>query len=609
MTTTLLMLIGATLAGGLISLFATRIREGSQHLMVAVSAGLVLGALIFHLVPELFSSTAQSVGDATTGFVIGFLVMLAWGIYRSKKAAPDSAPHTQVWLSALTGMSVHAITAGLGLALFLESESFAVLLIPFLWHKATEGLSLASLMQLSEMGAAKMVGYLALFSLATPAGVLLGQAGIGGGDGLFAGLAAGSFLYVVLFNFLPEAFQGEGSRALRGVALSIGLLIGSSVGHGHVYDSSEAERVHGPDIFSVLGEGWLVLTQMAPWLLGGFFIAGVLSQVLDTERIGRWLGKGGVKSVVGAALVGAPLPLCSCSVLPVATSLRKEGASRGATSAFLISTPETGVDSVSVTWGLLGPFMAITRFLSSIITAIVTGLAVNFTPEDKEPAPEALPSCCMHPEEEPAPKSCCETEAAAAKGPGFLARVFRYAYVDMMDDLAETLLLGLALAALAAALLPAEVLDSAVMSGPGAYFLMLIIGVPLYVCASASTPIAAALIAKGLSPGAALVFLLAGPATNLATVAVLKKALGSTAAVVHLATLALMTLTFGFLVDSWGIEVGLLETIPCANGHAHHQHTSFGADLLGSSAALLLLALIGAALWRGAKGQEGAHSA
>lgn len=609
MTTTLLMLIGATLAGGLISLFASRMREGNQHLMVAVSAGLVLGALIFHLGPEFFSSTAQSVGDATTGVVLGFLVMAAWGIYRSKKAAPDSGPHTQVWLSALTGMSVHAITAGLGLALFLESESFAVLLIPFLWHKATEGLSLASLMQLSGMGTAKMVGHLALFSLATPAGILLGQAGIGGGDGLFAGLAAGSFLYVVLFDFLPEAFHGEGSRALRGVALSIGLLIGSSLGHGHVHDGSEAEHAHGPGIFSVLGEGWLVLTQMAPWLLGGFFIAGVLSQVLDTERIGRWLGKGGVKSVVGAALVGAPLPLCSCSVLPVATSLRKEGASRGATSAFLISTPETGVDSVSVTWGLLGPFMAIARFLSSILTAIVTGLAVNFTPEDKEPAPEALPSCCMHPEEEPAPKSCCESEAAEAKSPGFLARVFRYAYVDMMDDLAETLLLGLALAALAAALLPAELLDSAVMSGPGAYFLMLIIGVPLYVCASASTPIAAALIAKGLSPGAALVFLLAGPATNLATVAVLKKALGSAAAVVHLTTLALMTLAFGFLVDSWGIEVGLLETIPCADGHAHHQHTSFGADLLGSSAALLLLALIGAALWRGAKEPEGAHSA
>ena len=155
----------------------------------------------------------------------------------------------------------------------------------------------------------------------------------------------------------------------------------------------------------------------------------------------------------------------------------------------------------------------------------------------------------------------------------------------------------------AAALLPAELLDSAVMSGPGSYLLMLVIGVPLYVCASASTPIAAALIAKGLSPGAALVFLLAGPATNLATLAVLKKALGGRAAVVHLSVLAVMTLTFGWLVDLWGAGGALLSTIPGAGEHAHHHHGGLSADLLGSVAAILLLGLIGAALWRGAKGQ------
>jgi len=608
MTTTVLMLIGATLAGALVPLFASRFREGGLHLLVAVSAGLVLGAFLFHLAPEFFEKVDQSTSGATTGLVIGFFVMAAWGLYRSRKVEPDSDPHGRVWHSALLGMSVHAVFGGIMLwaAYSLDPETIPLIIAPFLLHKATEGLSLSSLLQLSSKKPAQMLWYLTLFSLATPAGILLGRLGIGDDLGFTLGLAAGSFLYVVFFDFLPEAFHGAGSRALRGVALTVGLLVGASMGHGHGHEGAEhdhAEHAHSLGITGILEEGWHVLTQMSPWLLGGFLIAGVLSQVLDAERIGRWLGKGGIKSVVGAALVGAPLPLCSCSVLPVATSLRKEGASRGATSAFLISTPETGVDSVSVTWGLLGPFMALARLVSSVLTAIVTGLAVALTPEEEEPVTEELPGCCMHPEEPPAPMDCCETGEEEGKSDGFARRVLRYAYVDMMDDLAETLLLGLALAALAAALLPAELLDSAVMSGPGSYLLMLVIGVPLYVCASASTPIAAALIAKGLSPGAALVFLLAGPATNLATLAVLKKALGGRAAVVHLSVLAVMTLTFGWLVDLWGAGGALLSTIPGAGEHAHHHHGGLSADLLGSVAAILLLGLIGAALWRGAKGQ------
>jgi uncharacterized membrane protein YraQ (UPF0718 family)/zinc transporter ZupT len=601
MITVFLMLIGATLAGGLVPLFASRFREGGLHLLVAVSAGLVLGAFLFHLAPEFFETVDRSASGATAGLILGFVVMAAWGLYRSRRADPDSDPHGRVWLSALLGMSAHALTAGVGLALFIESESFAVLLVPFLWHKATEGLSLSSLLQLSGKGPVKTVGYLTLFSLATPAGILLGLTGIGDELGFTAGLAAGSFLYVVFFDFLPEAFHGAGSRALRGVALTVGLLLGAGAGHGH----EGAEHDHVLGVTGIIGEGWQVLTQMSPWLLGGFLIAGVLSQVLDAERIGRWLGKGGIKSVVGAALVGAPLPLCSCSVLPVATSLRKEGASRGATSAFLISTPETGVDSVSVTWGLLGPFMAVARLVSSVMTAIVTGLAVSLTPEE-EPVTEALPSCCMHKEVPPAPKDCCHAGDVQAKE-SFVRRVLRYAYVDMMDDLAETLLLGLALAALAAALLPRELLDSAIMSGPASYLLMLVIGVPLYVCASASTPIAAALIAKGLSPGAALVFLLAGPATNLATLAVLKKTLGARAAVVHISVLAVMTLAFGWLVDARGQDF-LIGTVRAVSGHAH-EHDGVSADLFGSCAALLLLALISAALWRGAKGEGPAADA
>jgi hypothetical protein len=204
----------------------------------------------------------------------------------------------------------------------------------------------------------------------------------------------------------------------------------------------------------------------------------------------------------------------------------------------------------------------------------------------------------MHKAEEPAGAEAAVEEHVHVQEGGFLQRVFRYAYVDMMDDLAKTLLVGLGLAAFASALLPSGWLNET-SDGPMAYLVMLVVGIPLYVCASASTPIAAILIAKGLTPGAALVFLLAGPATNLATLAVLRKTLGVKAASVHLAVLGLSTLALGVLFDvllsGSLLDIGELST-ELVNSHDH-------ADIsaLSSAAAILLLGLIGAAIWRGAK--------
>ena len=606
MTSLIVLLFVATIAGGLVPLLAARSREGGLHIVVAIAAGLVLSAFLFHLAPE-FLETDHVDGSSALGLILGFAVMGAWGLYRSRQVQRDEDPHGRVWLSALLGMSVHAVAAGAMLSVFDHAGGFAVIMWPMAWHKATEGLSLSSLLQLSGKGPVKTIGYLTLFSLATPLGLLLGSVGLGGELGFTAGLAAGSFLYVVVFDFLPEAFHGAGNRVVRGFAVAFGLLIGAlgmsgDNGHGHAHDHAKdhAEHASSFGLMEVLLEGWHVLTQMSPWLLGGFLIAGVLSQVLDSKRIGRWLGRGGLKSVVGAALVGAPLPLCSCSVLPVASSLRKEGASKGATSAFLISTPETGVDSISVTWGLLGPVMAIARFVSSVSTAIVTGLAVSITPEESEEpaAEEEVHSCCMHKAEESDGAEAPAEEHVHVQEGGFLQRVFRYAYVDMMDDLAKTLLVGLGLAAFASALLPSGWLNET-SDGPMAYLVMLVVGIPLYVCASASTPIAAILIAKGLTPGAALVFLLAGPATNLATLAVLRKTLGLRAATVHLAVLAISTLALGVLFDvllSQSVfEMGAISA-GVTDSHDHSQ-----ISVLSSAAAVLLLSLIGAAIWRGAK--------
>jgi hypothetical protein len=244
--------------------------------------------------------------------------------------------------------------------------------------------------------------------------------------------------------------------------------------------------------------------------------------------------------------------------------------------------------------------MAIARFISSVTTAIVTGFAVSITPEEADdPAiEEEVHSCCMHKEEDASALDVAPEEHVHVQEGGFLQRVFRYAYVDMMDDLAKTLLVGLGLAAFASALLPSGWLNET-SDGPMAYLVMLVVGIPLYVCASASTPIAAILIAKGLTPGAALVFLLAGPATNLATLAVLRKTLGVRAATVHLAVLGVSTLALGVLFDvllSQSVfEMGAISA-GVADSHDHSQ-----ISVLSSAAAVLLLSLIGAAIWRGAK--------
>ena len=319
------LLIPAAMAGGLAPILAGRFRDRGLHLLVAVSAGLVLGAFLFHLVPEFAADSQTNTKGAWAGVAVGFALMAAWGIHRARRIDRDSDPHARVWLSALSGMSFHALAAGVGLALFFRTGGDpALLLAPMLWHKATEGFSLGSLLQLSGKGPWKTMGYLFLFGLATPLGIMLGTAGLGEGLGFTAGLAAGSFLYVVVFDFLPEAFHGEGRRSLRAAALALGLLLGA-VGFG-----GGDEHAHASGATEVLDAAWQVLTQMSPWLLGGFLIAGVLSQVLDAKRMGSWLGGGGLRGVVGAALLGAPLPLCSCSVLPVAASLRKGGASRDA---------------------------------------------------------------------------------------------------------------------------------------------------------------------------------------------------------------------------------------------------------------------------------------
>ena len=284
----------------------------------------------------------------------------------------------------------------------------------------------------------------------------------------------------------------------------------------------------------------------APWLLLGLVVVGLIKAWLPGERLNRWLSGGPLWSIIKAALVGAPLPLCSCGVLPAALSIHRGGASRGATLSFMISTPETGPDSIAISYALLGPFMAIIRPIAAVLSAVFTGMLTLVL---KAPALPAFPLDSM------STGSCCSDGNCSAETTqtpqGFLGKTWQgvvYAFSDILDDLVLWLAVGLLLAAVVATLVPPLAMAQW-GSGLSAKLLMLVVGVPIYVCATASTPVAAGLLLAGISPGTVLVFLLAGPATNIATIGVIHKEMGRATTLVYLAGIALSSVGLGVLTD------------------------------------------------------------
>lgn len=281
----------------------------------------------------------------------------------------------------------------------------------------------------------------------------------------------------------------------------------------------------------------------APWLLLGLIAAGLIKAWVPDHLLARWLGGRGLWPVTKAALIGAPLPLCSCGVLPAALGLHRGGASRSSTVSFLIATPETGADSIAVSYALLGPFMTIVRPVAAILSAIFTGLLSTLVPESKleqESAASNCGSCC--------PGSCSTETATAGSFAQKTQQGLRYAATDILDDIALWLGIGIVLAGIVATFIPPQALAEW-GSGLPAMVLMLLVGIPMYICATASTPVAAALLLAGISPGTVLVFLLAGPATNIATLAVVKKELGKGVLVTYLIGIAIASIGLGLITD------------------------------------------------------------
>lgn len=329
---------------------------------------------------------------------------------------------------------------------------------------------------------------------------------------------------------------------------------------------------------------WQLFVISAPWLLLGLFIAGLIKVYLPKDFLIKHLGKEGFIPTIKAALIGAPMPLCSCGVIPAALGLRRAGASKSATTAFLVSTPETGVDSISVSYVLLGPFMAVIRPIAAVVSAIVAGLLVGRDKGDtsnnhghshdvketccskKEPEVE-MTFCKKEPKSKPAEVSCCSSKQhekphnhskSSSEVKNRFLEALHFSCTKLLQDTAKWLLIGLFFAALIQTFVPN---DFFTQWGTGilAMVVVILISIPMYICATASTPIAAGLLLSGVSPGAVLVFMLAGPATNIATLGVVINELGKRAVVAYLTGVIGVAIMFGlltdFLVETYGIEV------------------------------------------------------
>lgn len=324
-----------------------------------------------------------------------------------------------------------------------------------------------------------------------------------------------------------------------------------------------------------------MVAEMAPYLLLGFFIAGVLYAFVPGGFYRNHLSQPGAWSVVKAALIGVPLPLCSCGVLPTAVSLRRNGASRGASTSFLIATPQTGIDSIAATYSLLGPAFAVIRPVAALVTAFVGGMLVN--KEDKACGDE------------------CEKEVDTIDAPASdsfgkkIIDALRYGFVDMIQNIGKWLIIGLVIAAAITVFVPDGFFTFFADYPFLSMIAVVIVAVPMYVCSTGSIPIALSLMLKGLSPGAAFVLLMAGPAANFASIIIVSKSLGKKTAAIYLGTIIVGAIAIGLCIDylmprEW-FTMPLVASASCC----HHLDIDWFS---GACSVVLILLLINALIKR-----------
>lgn len=326
-------------------------------------------------------------------------------------------------------------------------------------------------------------------------------------------------------------------------------------------------------MMNLLAVFWNLVIESAPWLLLGYFLAGVIKQVLPSSIVEKQLSSPGFVSIVKGAIFGAPLPLCSCGVIPTALAVRKAGASKGATSSFLVATPETGVDSIAFSYAVLGPIFAIARPIGALISAILAGVLVStFDKEDDvQPPVKAASSCCSSKKQEVVAEPSLKDKLIAS---------VQYGYGTMISDTAKWLTIGLVAATIITAYVPQSFF---LQWGDGllAMIIMVVVGLPMYICATASTPVAASLLFAGVSPGAALVFMLTGPATNIATMGVIKEQLGVRSLAAYLVAVISSAILCGLVLNAlyaqfgWSLQLSIM-----AHGESFPLWRQFAAVVL-----------------------------
>ena len=318
-----------------------------------------------------------------------------------------------------------------------------------------------------------------------------------------------------------------------------------------------------------------ILTEMAPYLMLGFIFAGLLHLLFPKKRVKKYMGNNSFRSILNASLLGVPLPLCSCGVIPTGISFYKHGASKASTVSFLISTPQTGVDSIFVTYSMLGLPFAIIRPVVAFITGLLGGVMT------KKIAPEKVETKVQNDDlEDEIPK-------------GFIPKIkemFRYSFLDFLQDISNWLIIGLLLAALISVIVPDDFFADKIPNDFLGMILILLISIPVYICATASVPVAAVLMLKGLSPGAALVLLMAGPATNAATITMIGKVLGKKSLIGYLGAIITGALLSGLVIDYY---LPLKWFVVSEHfGHMGHNHDMLPVWLKTGSAIILTLLII-----------------
>ena len=308
---------------------------------------------------------------------------------------------------------------------------------------------------------------------------------------------------------------------------------------------------HNTQTMELLDSLLFMLNEMSPYILLGFLIAGVMHAFIPQKTFARHLSGTGWKAVVKSAMIGVPLPLCSCGVLPTAIAMRRNGASKAASTSFLIATPQTGVDSIAATWSLLGPAFAIVRPLAALTTALFGGVAVGKSEKDDHSHQHHDHSHAEH-HDDGCHDDSCGCNDSDERPEGFFGKclaALRYGFIDLVGSIGGWLVAGLIIAAIITVYVPGDFFSILGKQPVLSMIAVLVIAIPMYVCATGSIPIAMSLVMKGLSPGTALVLLMAGPAANFASFTLISREMGKKSALIYLASIIAGSMVFGLAID------------------------------------------------------------